>query len=362
MRIVMTTDCVGGVWSYSMELCRALSRYGCDIHLACLGGDAGDARRAEAAALRNVTLHESSLRLEWMEEPWEDVGRTSEWLRSLLRDTRADLLHLNCFGPGMYRYDVPVLLVAHSCVHSWWRAARGGDPDESWARYRECVIGALCRADCVIAPTRASLAATADCYEEVNLQGRAHVILNGVEAAPWIGDREPGAPVVLAVGRVWDEAKNLGRLVSVAPSLPCPVTIAGAGTLPADATNVVPLGALPRARLARLYRRASVFAHPARYEPFGLAVLEAALCGCPLVLADIPPLRELWHAAARFVEPDDEEGWRRALGDVLGDPDLRRRLARAARDRARYYSAARMAAGYVARYRQLLALEAEDVA
>ena len=50
-------------------------------------------------------------------------------------------------------------------------------------------------------------------------------------------------------------------------------------------------------------RRATIFALPARYEPFGLSALEAGLAGCALVLGDIP-MREVWHDAAMFVPPE----------------------------------------------------------
>ena len=55
-----------------------------------------------------------------------------------------------------------------------------------------------------------------------------------------------------------------------------------------------PVGTLTRPDLLALMRRAGVFVVPALYEPFGLAALEAASGACPLVLADIPSLRELW--------------------------------------------------------------------
>ena len=65
----------------------------------------------------------------------------------------------------------------------------------------------------------------------------------------------------------------------------------------------------PRARraIADWYARASIYALPARYEPFGLSALEAALSGCALVLGDIPSLREVWGDAALFVAPDDTD-------------------------------------------------------
>jgi glycogen synthase len=363
MKILMTTDSVGGVWSYSIELCKALVALGeCEIVLACLGGELGAAARNEARSLSNVYLYESEYRLEWMEDPWDDVEQAADWVHSLLHSTRADLLHLNCYGPAIRDYDVPVLLGAHSCVHSWWRATRGSEPDASWKRYRDCVIRALYTADRVVAPTAASLDAMLACYEEVNLSGRAQVIYNGIDPAGWTAARAPSVRFIFGVGRVWDEAKNLRQLAAAAPYLNCPVLIAGEGELNHNSPGVVQLGAQSRTELVPYYRRAAAFAHPARYEPFGLAVLEAALCGCPLVLGDIPSLRELWDEVAVFVDPDDTQAWREALARLLDHPVERRRRSVAARARAIRYGATNMAAAYATQYRRLLELPAENVA
>ncbi|MEB3829625.1 glycosyltransferase [Phormidium sp. CCY1219] len=62
--------------------------------------------------------------------------------------------------------------------------------------------------------------------------------------------------------------------------------------------------------LSHWYARAAIYAFPARYEPFGLSVLEAALSGCALVLGDIPRLREMWGDAAVFANPDVARRWR----------------------------------------------------
>lgn len=364
VKILMTTDSVGGVWAYSMELCKALAHSGCEIDLTCMGGRLGETERADALALPHVELHESRLRLEWMQDPWRDVEHACDWIESLLQSTRADLLHLNCYGPLIRDYDVPVLLVTHSCVHSWWRAVHESEPDASWKRYRDCVIRALYTADRVVAPSAASLAAVGDCYEEVNVNGRARVIHNGIDATNWAAAHVPSVRFVLGVGHIWDEAKNLQQLATVAPYLPCPVLIAGDGELngKTSAKGVVMLGPQPRSQLMPYYRRAAAFAHPARYEPFGLAVLEAALSGCPLVLGDIPSLRELWDDVALFADPDDTRAWRETLGRLLVDPAERRNRGRAAHARALRYGARQMAAAYLAQYRQLLDAPAENVA
>ena len=95
-------------------------------------------------------------------------------------------------------------------------------------------------------------------------------------------------------------------------------------------------GRLTPPQMARVVSRApSIYALPARYEPFGLSVLEAALSGCALVLGDIPSLREIWDGAALFVDPDDARRAAKHAADAdRGPRDLPRarwpRRARAA--------------------------------
>jgi glycosyltransferase involved in cell wall biosynthesis len=96
--------------------------------------------------------------------------------------------------------------------------------------------------------------------------------------------------------------------------------------------------------------RASIFALPARYEPFGLLPLEAALSGCALVLGDIASLREVWDDAAVYVDPDDRDSLRVAIERLVADPAALADYASRAHTRARTYTTARMAKAYVEIY------------
>ncbi len=106
--------------------------------------------------------------------------------------------------------------------------------------------------------------------------------------------------------------------------------------------------------MAHEFAAAAVFASAARYEPFGLAVLEAAQAGVPLVLSDIPTLRELWSGAAQFVACGDAAGFAVALRAVLRDPALAAALGRAARQRAGSYGADAMVEATLATHDALL--------
>ena len=81
-RILMTTDTIGGVWTFALELARGLSPYGIEVILATMGELPGADQYREAAKIENLPLCESRFRLEWMDDPWEDVRRAGAWLLS----------------------------------------------------------------------------------------------------------------------------------------------------------------------------------------------------------------------------------------------------------------------------------------
>jgi glycogen(starch) synthase len=352
MRIFMSADTVGGVWSYALELARGLSARGDRVVIAAMGGKLDAAQRRAADEVPGLVVHDSDLRLEWMDNPWADLERAGDWLLELADQARPDIVHLNHYAHGHLNWPAPVLVVAHSCVYSWYRAVRGTPPEPRWQQYREVVRRGLQAADMVAAPTVAMLAEAARFYGPFRA---AHVLHNGrrpQDFIPRIKRRQ-----ILSAGRLWDDAKNIRLLTAVAPSLPWPVAVAGDLRHPdggeAELPGVQALGRLDQPAMARALGEAAIYVMPARYEPFGLSVLEAALARCALVLGDIPSLRELWDDAALFVEPWDEEGLRHTLMRLCDDGELRQAYAERARDRALRYSTDAMIGGYRSVYRQL---------
>jgi glycosyltransferase involved in cell wall biosynthesis len=338
-----------------MELAGALRPHGVEIALASMGERPSGARQREAAQLGNLELFASDYKLEWMDDPWSDVERAGEWLLGLERSVSPDVVHLNGFAHGALRWHSPVLMVAHSCVLTWWRAVHGEPAPPDWDRYRRAVADGLRGAALLVTPTVAMLHEFAAEYSALP---PARVIHNGRDASRFaVRAKEP---FVLSAGRMWDEAKNVAALERAAPSLAWPVYIAGETHRPGDAMATAQhgarhLGPLPFDELAPVLGRASIYALPARYEPFGLSVLEAALSRCALVLGDLPSLRELWDGAACFVPPNDSAALTATLAELIAAPEQRTDLAARARTRALDYSPARMAAAYVAAYSELQA-------
>lgn len=352
MRILMSADTVGGVWGYTLELARGLIAAGDQVVVAAMGGKLSAGQRRAVAAIPGLVVHDSDLRLEWMDNPWQDLDRAADWLLGLAADTAPDVVHLNHYAHGYLDWPAPTLVVAHSCVYSWYHAVRGWAPEPRWIRYRDTVRRGLRAADLVAAPSMAMLAEAARFYGPFR---DAHVVHNG--RRPQDFPPLPKRHQILSAGRLWDDAKNIRLLTDTAPMLPWPVVVAGDTRHPDGGETVVhgarALGRLDQPAMARAYGVSAIYALPARYEPFGLSVLEAALAGCALVLGDIPSLRELWEDAALFVEPWDQDGLRHALTRLCRDAELRHAYAERARDRARQYSTDAMVESYRRVYREL---------
>ena len=83
MLVLMTTDAVGGVWNYCIRLAEALDAYDVQIALATMGPALNEHQRHEARRLANVQLYESTFKLEWMRDPWDEVDRAGRWLLDL---------------------------------------------------------------------------------------------------------------------------------------------------------------------------------------------------------------------------------------------------------------------------------------
>ncbi len=353
-RILMTADAVGGVWQYSIDLLRCLADLEIEVLLAVVGPSPSEEQRQQAAQIPRVRLAEASFALEWMQGPWADVDRTRHWLAELEQQFHPDVIHLNGYALGSGAWKAPVLSVAHSCVYSWWDAVHGGEPGPEWREYQEHVTRGLRAAAAVVSPSQFMAGAVASHY---GVDPQKTRVIHNFSLAP-LPLAQAKEPFVLAAGRMWDPAKNLSLLESIAGRIDWPVNIAGGEGPAVQDSKLVRLGRLPHGQLLDRMSRAGIFAHPALYEPFGLAVLEAARAGCCLVLSDIPSLRELWDGAALFVSPRDEEGWTRELNRLTAHPSEVACLASAARSHAARYSAPVSVQCYFQLYESLVRGEA----
>src|SRR5215216_7806333 len=222
LRVLMTTDAIGGVWVFSTALARELCRRGDRVTLVTLGPRPQDHQLAAIGDVAGLDLEITDLALEWMDPDGHDFSRALEHLATIEGRLRPDVVHLNGYREACGDWTAPVLVSAHSCVRSWWRACRGGEPSEPrWHRYIANVAAGLDRADAWIAPTSAFRDTVQALYAP---RRRGGVILNGIDFAPTTVTKEP---FILAAGRLWDEAKNLVALAAIASELDWPVRVAG---------------------------------------------------------------------------------------------------------------------------------------
>lgn len=329
-RVLMTADAIGGVWQYATELAHGLTARGLHMDLAVLGPMPGDEQRAALPV--EVALLDTGRAPDWLAPDAAAVEASAEVVARLAHDRGADLVHLNHPALAAADYAMPVVAVLHSCVASWWEAVEGGDLPHAFAWQTALTGRGLRRSDVVACPSRAFAATTQRLYD-----------LHATPVAIHNGRRRPSTTdtmedTVFTAGRLWDRGKNVATLDAAAASLALPFLAAGATQGP-NGDRIVPshlrlLGRVGDETIAGCLAHRPIFASAALYEPFGLAVLEAALAGCALVLSDIPTFRELWDGVADFVAPTDARGFAAAIDRIVGDPHLRRDRGQQASDRA----------------------------
>lgn len=350
IHLLMTTDAVGGVWTYALDLARGLAPMGVRTTLVALGPSPRPDQRLEAESVPNLELIETGLALDWTAGELADIREAGAVVRGLARGLGADLVHLN--SPALAYdggFDAPVIGACHSCLATWWSEVRDG-PMPQHLRWRSAAHWqGLINCGLTVAPTAAFAETTARAYEVP----RPFVVHNGRLAPAHV--HAPRERFAFTAGRLWDDGKNIALLDAATARLDAPLYAAGPLESPTGERRsleaIRPLGRLPAEEVGRWLGRAGVFVSAAVYEPFGLTVLEAANAGCPLVLSDIPTFRELWDDAAVFVEPDDDDEMAAAIRRLLDDHETAASLAAAARARAARYSVQAMAEGMSSLYR-----------
>lgn len=357
MRVLMTADTVGGVWTFAHELACGLLERDCCVLLVSFGRAPSAWRRKECESLRkrfgrHFRYVPSEIGLEWMEDNAEVFAHGAALLEHEAAVFAPDMLHSNQFCYGAVEMDLARVVTAHSDVFSWAKACRK-EPlaDTPWLRnYVAQVQAGLRAADAVAAPTQWMLNAVGENFE---LSQERVVIPNGRAVPPSFN--RPRELRAVTAGRLWDEAKGTSLLSDV--TSPIPIAIAGEshfqkaqGVQDIGAARL--LGQLSQLEVMELFRDSAIYVCPSVYEPFGLSALEAARCGCAVVARDIPSLREVWGDAALFF--DSSESLSGILGELAGDPQLLTAARRRSFERSLFFSRERMVERYLMLFEQVL--------
>lgn len=335
----MTTDAVGGVWQYSVDLAAELSGLGHRVTLAVLGPPPDAGQREALSDIPEVRLVETGLPLDWLCAEPAQVRSAARQIAQLAQTSGADIVHCNTPTlAGAAEFPCPVLAVTHGCVATWWESAKREPLAASYRWHREMMRQGLAAADAVLAPS-ASYAKTVQGTYGLR---RAPLVVHNGRPAPTDAGGDGFMNAAVTIGRLWDPVKGVALLDRVAARMELPFLAAGALRGPhgeeAALKEMQLLGTLSSREVQALLRLRPIYVSAAVFEPFGLAVLEAAAAGCPLVLSDIATFRELWDGAALFVRSDDEDGFVAAIEALADDPAQRRDLCRRAADRAARYT------------------------
>lgn len=337
-RLVLTVDSVGGVWRYGMDVAGELARRGTAVTVAGMGPppSPGQAREAADAGIELIWL---DVPLDWTDQGARNLQQGARAVERACRERAPALLHLNTPTlAALFERPPPCVVAAHSCLATWWQAMRCGPLPTEWEANARQTAAGLAAADVVVAPTHAFAAQLRECHGPLP---SLRVVPNGCRPIPAAGKEA----LVLSAGRWWDEAKNLAALDAAARTIRWPVHVAGPLAGPGNATappaHARWLGTLDHREMAACLAGAALFVSTARYEPFGLAVLEAASAGAALVLSDMPGFRELWGGCALFVDPARPHEIAGAANRLIDDAALREAMGELACRRAGDFTIAR---------------------
>ncbi|MBO4598400.1 MAG: glycosyltransferase family 4 protein [Bacteroidaceae bacterium] len=145
---------------------------------------------------------------------------------------------------------------------------------------------------------------------------------------PTKSEADANSNYVLAVSSI-DPRKNFAQLIKAFGNISnCTLKIVGAhnrvfnssakdSNIQQNKDNIEYLGRVTDKELVELYSGAKAFIFPSLYEGFGLPPIEAMMCGCPVLVSDIPVLREICKDAAIYFNPKDAISISSAIDSIL---------------------------------------------
>ena len=368
MHVLVTADTMSGSWTYTRELVTGLVTRGARVTLVSFGEIPMPEQTAWMDLLHGLEYRPTAFRLEWMDDAPQDLPESSEFLVDLVREVQPDLIHLHQFCHGDLPVDIPRVVMAQGDLISWAEAVQGCSPRPTrWLNwYRDTILRGIAAADALVAPSACMLNTVISTYSRPRRAAIIYPGRNPIFFNPYVSKDDS----VLSVGRLLDASKQVFLLTQHAQ--PLPVCIVGAEQTVAlpripiradvkvstDQSWVAIRGPQTEGQLRALYSRAAVYAATARYDPLGMASLDAAFSRCAIVANDIPTFREVWGDAALYFRTNDAGSLAATLRQLDADRPLRHAYADRAYSRARErFTSKRMIDDYIDLYRSLISAD-----
>jgi glycosyltransferase involved in cell wall biosynthesis len=310
----------GGSETYARELCRALDRVGelrYRVYVPTIAADAADGLPSSVVASYRASRQMPG-RIAAMSLAALHPGRVRHELE--LDQLHAIHFPLSVMLPRVDR--PPAVTSVLDLLHE--------EHPEFFGRgeraYRKVVYGWAIR--------RSRIVITISEHARSTLIERYGLPPDRVRAIPLAVDHErftppsddmPRSEFILYPARPWGH-KNHARLYAAFARLRASrpnlrLVLTGEGDFGSFPEGVEARGHVTGDDLVALYRSAAALVFPSLYEGFGMPVLEAMACGCPVACSSSTSLPEVAGDAARLFDPRDVDDIAAAVDDVLTDPD-----------------------------------------
>ena len=270
------------------------------------------------------------------------LSGTLNRLQSLHDMKDCDILHPTYYKPYMLgRFSGKIILTVYDLINEIY----GVNPEETDNKRRMFHAAAH-----IIAISENTKKDILRIFPDIDSGKISVIYLGSSMQTPISAGKNPlGNPYVLFVGARWSY-KNFARFVaSMRPILErlgdLRVLCAGGGEFSAD--EIALMGKMSSRyvqrnmnddELAQAYANAECFVFPSEYEGFGIPVLEAFACGCPLVCSNSSSLPEVGGEAAEYFDPFNVEDMSAKILRVIEDESLRESMRSAGRERVKLFS------------------------
>ncbi|MEO5925802.1 MAG: glycosyltransferase family 1 protein [Bryobacteraceae bacterium] len=320
------TEPTGGVARYTWELARSLA----DLY----PGDDYWLLSDQTFAMpldRPSNLHGGGRPQSAIDRRWWLWGLQHEMQRR-----RVQLFHGTDFSVPYVPRGRPSVMTVHD-LSPWMDAS--WNHATSRVRSRTPLLLRLGLAKMVITPSEAVRKATIEQFQlapetVVSVPHAARELFHPVEAAP------TPVPYFLFVGTL-EGRKNISGLIeawrAIREQVPVELWLVGRmreGFSIPEHEGLRHLSGIDDAALPGLYSGATAFVYPSHYEGFGLPVLEAMQCGCPVITSNDPAITEVAGEAAIHVDAADVAALSAAMRTLLTDASARDRLRASGLQRA----------------------------